>query len=371
VVSLPIALNVLDAELPGPNKIYGMFMRASRRPEHHLYVDDVRYRAQLRAMRELGINALKLDAFSSMEKLDESLGWIREAGFSGPIVLQGREDPEYVRQCAALLAKHGYPPLFYGVDEPNASKDARYRKFAKAIHEGGGKVVSAMRTDVARAYVEDGLIDVPILSHVFIPGTEVSKAYAGPETWVPHMADASQFVHRLYYFQSWAIGRNRWLRLWYGFYLYRSGFDGAMPYCLMAFHKGLPYHTDVRVMRRRGKPTPMLMFCTAYPSQEGPVPTLQWEAYREGITDMRWIRLYENLDKASGGALGRETLHGALQPFFYRGTRVSRTELKRTTFPEPEAAVFDKAREMLITAIAAHLRGKKTMGGGVRRGGVY
>jgi len=350
-VTLPIALNVLAAELPDPDKIYGIFLRASRKLDNVHYVDDARYQAQLRAMHELGLNALIVDPFPSLEKFDESLGLMREAGFTGPIVCMESD----VKAAAAIMAKHGYGPFFYGVDEPGAKTDKAYREKAKRIQDVGGKVVAAMRSDTSRRYAADGLIDMPILSHCYIPGTAVTREYTGPEKWIPHMQDKTKFAHRLYYFQSWTDLQHTWLRMWYGFYLYRSGFDGVMPYCLMAFQKGLPYHTDARIWNIRRGRAAMKMFCTAYPSKEGPVPTLQWEAYREGITDMRWIRLYEKLDKESGGALTNETLYAALQPFHYRGQRA---RLTTDLYPIPEAARFDEARGMLIDAIAAHLAGK-------------
>ena len=127
-------------------------------------------------------------------------------------------------------------------------------------------------------------------------------------------------------------------------------------FTLMAFHKGLPYHTDVRMQQRYGKNVPLLMFCTAYPSQEGPVPTLLWEDYREGITDMRWIRLYEKLDRESNGALGRETLNRVLQPFYYRGeSNKSLPEFNRKNAGVPSMPAFEEARGELIRAVAAQL----------------
>jgi len=352
VAVLPVSLDVLDVRLPDPGKIYGIFWRVSRDPNSVMYVDDAQYRAQIRAMRELGLNALILDPFPGLEKFDESLGWIREAGFTGPIVAQ----EEDVEGAAAILKKHGYPPVFYGVDEPGAKTDAAYREKAERIHKGGGLVASAMRTDMARRYVEAGLIDLPILSHCYIPATRIVQRYSGPEEWVDHMKDASKFLHRLYYFQSWNDTEHGWLRLWYGFYLYRSGFDGVVPYCLMAFQKGLPWHTDWRLWKTLGDGQRVLkMFCTVYPSQEGPVPTLQWKAYGEGITDMRWIRLYESVNEQSGGALGTETLYAVLQPFFYRGQE-KQTRLDVSIIPAPQPVVFEWARNCLARAIAAHLR---------------
>ena len=38
--------------------------------------------------------------------------------------------------------------------------------------------------------------------------------------------------------------------------------------------------------------------CIAYPSQEGPIPTLSWEGYREGVDDCRYWEAVKGLPGA-------------------------------------------------------------------------
>jgi hypothetical protein len=80
-----------------------------------------------------------------------------------------------------------------------------------------------------------------------------------------------------YYWQCWTENplENRLLA---GLYLCKSGLTGAMPWAYMAYN-GDPYNDDDEGAKD---------MCVAYPSQEGPVPTLSWEAFREGVDDCRY-----------------------------------------------------------------------------------
>jgi hypothetical protein len=67
-------------------------------------------------------------------------------------------------------------------------------------------------------------------------------------------------------------------RLLAGLYLCKSGLSGAMPWDYMGY-SGEAYDDSDGT----GKD-----MCLACPSQEGPIPTLAWEASREGVDDARY-----------------------------------------------------------------------------------
>jgi hypothetical protein len=74
-------------------------------------------------------------------------------------------------------------------------------------------------------------------------------------------------------------------RLFCGYYLFKSGFKGALACDYQSLGAAdSPYAETVAGSRCR---------LLAYPTAEGPLPTLQWEAAREGIDDLRYVLLLE------------------------------------------------------------------------------
>ena len=90
------------------------------------------------------------------------------------------------------------------------------------------------------------------------------------------------------------------------------------------------------------------VFNTYYPAQGEPVPTLQYEALREGIDDVRYLRLAHDLmarledAEAAKRSVAEAALKRILDPFFYRSV--------------PTAGHFEWARGSLV-ALIAFLRG--------------
>ncbi|NCO38517.1 MAG: hypothetical protein COZ06_00910 [Armatimonadetes bacterium CG_4_10_14_3_um_filter_66_18] len=74
-------------------------------------------------------------------------------------------------------------------------------------------------------------------------------------------------------------------RLFCGYYLFKSGFQGALAsdYQDLAATDSPYAETEVGARCR----------LLTYPTQEGPLPTVQWEAAREGIDDLRYVLLLE------------------------------------------------------------------------------
>lgn len=75
-----------------------------------------------------------------------------------------------------------------------------------------------------------------------------------------------------------------------GIYLWRWNLDGAMPFAYQQIAGPDPYGEGSGGERRH-----ML----TYPSLRGPVSTVQWEACREGIYDLRYVATLQSwLDRA-------------------------------------------------------------------------
>lgn len=137
-------------------------------------------------------------------------------------------------------------------------------------------------------------------------------------------------------------------RLLFGYYLFNSHLDGVSAWTLY---------------RPRGNPfsdadgeDPLI----AYPTKEGMAPTYWWEAVREGVNDLRYCRLAEDLlIELSGissqkGREMRSRLVSILSPYgslMIEGRRIDRT-LPLNTFRETRGeviALIAEAREMVET----------------------
>ena len=67
-----------------------------------------------------------------------------------------------------------------------------------------------------------------------------------------------------------------------GLILWKSGATGVMPWVYMGNNSDFYNETD-KGLDKIG------YMNTVYPSKEGPIPTLGWEAIREGVDDVRYL----------------------------------------------------------------------------------
>jgi hypothetical protein len=77
-------------------------------------------------------------------------------------------------------------------------------------------------------------------------------------------------------------------RLFCGFYLWKSRMHGVLLKTYQSVTAGDdPFNDSAGVSLRQRMVT--------YPSKQGPIPTIQWEAAREGIDDLRYVTFLEQL----------------------------------------------------------------------------
>ncbi len=112
-----------------------------------------------------------------------------------------------------------------------------------------------------------------------------------------------------YYFPLGYMKSPFFARLLFGFFLFNSHLDGASAWTLFR-PKGNPFTDD-------DGPDPVI----AYPVEGGMAPTYWWEAVREGVNDLRYCKLAEDLvvavEKASpeSGRSARARLVSLLAPY--------------------------------------------------------
>ncbi|GAG69270.1 unnamed protein product, partial [marine sediment metagenome] len=91
-----------------------------------------------------------------------------------------------------------------------------------------------------------------------------------------------------FYNQLW--GENtKYNRALFGFFLWNTKLDGVAPYGVQAHYndQGKYVISDFDAELKE--------FNSLYPSADGPILTLQWEAFREGIDDVRYLTYYDQL----------------------------------------------------------------------------
>lgn len=321
-VPVPFRVRVLPLKLPPNPFVHSLYFHGSsvglgwfgeKDMAREAWLD--RARRQLADLRAHGLNAA--ESFTpvtittreggydfDLANLRQSLALHQEAGLNrwavielGYSTLDGQQlhprlgPPFYkaftalTEQVQKLARQEQWPPVaYYAVDEParktKAEAMAYYgfedpidvcRQWFEAIRSGGGTTTAAVyHTEVGGWDVLGPLCDVPIYSLGSIyPG--LNRADLARET------QANRTRQAWYYWQCWTENplENRLLA---GLYLCKSGLTGVMPWDYMG------YSGDAYDDFDAGSKD----MCLAYPSQEGPVPTLAWEAFREGVDDCRY-----------------------------------------------------------------------------------
>ena len=308
LLRVPIEVTVLPFSLPAEAPVRtGLYYRESpwppsSRPDSETITEET-FRTHLKDIREHGFNTITYYG-SGEEELDpyeKFLAAYREFGFREPVILVGWgrypyersfDEETKKRQMAAVRRflerseeKNLPRPVFYLMDEPSNDWQAELtKKRALITREAGGETFVAFYKKVAG----DILIDT-----IDYPNIEISL----PPDVKKNLRDRSlEAGHTpLYNCQVW--GENpRLNRLVCGYYLWNSGYKGFVLYNYRHLN-GDPYF-DVD-----GKNKDLVL---TYPSREGPVPTMQWEACREGIYDYLYVHLLQRTLEKAGKAARRK-----------------------------------------------------------------
>ncbi len=175
-----------------------------------------------------------------------------------------------VRKWLGLCRKFGYRDIyFYGIDEASGKRLVAERAAWKTVQNAGGKTFVACYLGTFERM--GGLLNCAVLSGPPRPA-EAQKwhsvnslifCYANPQVGVENPE-----VYR----------RNFGLLLW------KNGYDGAMDYAYQhAFHHIWDDFDDPRYRDHN----------FTYPTVHGVVDTIQWEGFREGVDDVRYLATLE------------------------------------------------------------------------------
>lgn len=219
--------------------------------------------------------------------LDQELAIRRAAGMSaGPVYMDGLTlgKPSKPKELAAVrrkvthwlrwFADRGYGPVhFYGVDEAKNHELEPQLAGWKLARELGGRVMVAGY--VGSAEVAAPHLDLPILAYE--PDAAEAKRY-------------QRHGQRVFSYANPQVGLEDPLayRTNYGFRLWKAGYDGSMTYAYQHAYGDIWNDFD----------TPSGGFLRdhvfAYPTDSGLIDTVQYEAFREAIDDLRYLATLES-----------------------------------------------------------------------------
>lgn len=293
---LPLSLTVQPFTLLPSRLTYSIYYRARLDPANQPHIDselrsEEQYRAEMADMLAHGVlyptNYMGWD-----EKLLRTALNIRQAvglpaarfynlGYGiGP--RKPEELPELqksIRQWLAFLKPWGYDEVyFYGTDEAAGEALVAQKATWAATQEAGGKTFVACYKKTFEAMGK--LLNTAVLAGP--PDPEEAQKYhsIGSEAFCyanPQVGVEDPLVYR----------RNFGLLLW------RAGFDGAMDY---AYQHGFTHvwdDFDDRSYRDHN---------FTYPTVNGVVDTVQWEGFREGVDDVRYVTTLEHAIKSAPAA---------------------------------------------------------------------
>ena len=170
-----------------------------------------------------------------------------------------------VEKAIAIAHEHGAEEIyFYGIDEARPDVLAREQPAWQVVHEAGGKIYVAVM-DLSDAL--NTSLDLAVVLSERFTDNDVAQARAKGMKLLSYGHPQSGCVTPETYRRN------------YGLLLWQWGFDGAMTHAYQCGY-GFIWNDFDGLYRDENM---------AYPTADGVIDTIQWEGYREGVTDLRYL----------------------------------------------------------------------------------
>lgn len=195
-----------------------------------------------------------------------------------------------VKQIVTIAQKNGINEVYiYGVDEKFGQELADLKPIYQAVHDVGAKNFVAGWLDQFIKYtINLDLIDLMIISGPILKESSNKELSGVTSEQISNVKQKGNNKVLFYNIPQGGLEDAAIYRQNYGISLYLSGADGALMHTYQA---GTCWDDWAD-----GKWRPHVM---AYPTTNKPIPTIQWEGWREGINDVRLLTLaqhFANLD---------------------------------------------------------------------------
>jgi len=276
------------------------------------------FRAELKTMREHGINAPFFVFYNKLYRQEENeqglrrhLAILKEMGFANQPLYMGESsignptEPEklaaiktWVSRVVRIAREYDFTDVyFYGIDEATGERLLSQRAAWKATHEAGGKILVAGWYGLYEGVGD--LLDLPIWGGH--PRGKFGGKTARVDDWHANGARLWNYSNPQTPAENPELYRRN-----YGLLLWASKFDGFCPWMFL----GGTWNDFA--LPKEGVRAPNI----AYPTLDGVITTLALEGLREAKDDVRYattLRKAAALALAGRSAKAKQTAEAALR----------------------------------------------------------
>jgi hypothetical protein len=289
-VDIPIDVTVYDFELAQPKMIYSIYYPGKLSDEQPAgtiaahYKSEEQMRAELNDMVAHGVRYPNLWQKYSEDLVPRVLQLRKEAGMPNDrlFINMPAGAPHHsagkIEGWRKLTKSFGFKDIYlYGEDEAHGNQLRIQKPSWANVQKAGGKMyASAWKEDPFE--VMGGLLNVLVWSG----GCQPEKA----KRW--HSVGSEIFSY-----SNPQVGVEEPLlyRYNYGLALWKADYDGAMTFAYQWAYGHIWNDFDSENFRDH---------CFSYPTINGVVGTVQWEGFREGVDDVRYITTLEQAIEKAG-----------------------------------------------------------------------
>lgn len=284
VSSVPLRLHVLPFRLEEPILRYSIYYRGRLRQDGSGSISSEwkspqQYEAEMRDMKAHGVPYPTIYQGYDPELLDLMFRLREKAGLpKGPLYTLGigtgsPTGPEQlaalkdgVRKWIEIASAHGYGPVYiYGIDEARGERLKAQQSAWEAVQQAGGRVFVACYKGTFETMGER----LGLAVFAGKPDREEANKY--------HRVGSQIFC---YANPQVGVEEPETYRRNFGLLLWKADYDGAMDYAYQ--HSFGHVWNDFDDSHYRDH-------VFTYPTDDGVVGTIQWEGFREGVDDVRYL----------------------------------------------------------------------------------
>ncbi|MCX6149931.1 MAG: DUF4091 domain-containing protein [Ignavibacteriales bacterium] len=280
--SFPIEIEVLPFKLDESRITYGIYYHGyvdnfTKRTMHYTNKTEKQYRIEMKDLKEHGV--LYPTTYQVLQNLDNDLKIRKEVGLQNDKIFtlgittgnpQSESEinnlKENVKAWQNKITQFGYKELYvYGIDEARGDQLTSQRPAWKAVRDIGAKIFVAGYRETYAAMGD--LLDVGIIQgeldkeQAIFYHSKKNKIFSYSN---PQAGEENPEIYR----------RN------YGIALWKAGYDGAMDYAYQKNYGSTWNDWDSKKYRDEN---------FTYPTADGIISTIQWEGFREGVNDVRYL----------------------------------------------------------------------------------
>lgn len=295
-LKMPLEVEVLPFSLSPSRKKQGIWFKAERRPDQREYVEPDVYLRLLEDVRTHGMQFVTIRG-RNMRIAEDVLKIHQSAGMSG-MTIWSSWFPSSVSDFGPLrdnleqaTRKHGYERLYFqAADEPNSDEQiARAITYFGKVKAAGGRTFCNIMPEYALRLGDR--LDIPCVGYANFFGS-LERPEPVPKQASEALATLLKSHNDVWYYWQCRVEDPRINRLLFGFLLMKSPAAGAMPYTYSTLEAEQPFDDWSALQRgqisRSGGGA-------VYHTRAGSLPTIQWEAAREGVDDARYVTTLEIL----------------------------------------------------------------------------